>query len=204
VDNERFQATADAARPSRAERLTSLGLDPQRPTVIFCGRLTDRKRPLDAVRAIEQGGGELNLLLLGDGPLREQVREYERRLPVRCLGFINQAELPAWYAAGDILVLPSESEVWGLVINEGLACGLIPVVSEAVGCAPDLVHGTGETFPVGDVAALAAALKRVASDVRDPFTAQDRKERLADRLAGFTVAKTAEGYEHAAMTLARR
>jgi glycosyltransferase involved in cell wall biosynthesis len=197
VDNERFAAMADAARPSRTERLTSLGLDPERSTVIFAGKLVAHKRPLDVVRAIERSGAELNLLLLGDGPLRAEVRGYERYLPVRCLGFINQTQMPCWYGTGDILVLPSGHEPWGLVVNEGMACGLIPVVSDAVGSGPDLVQGVGEVFPVGDVDALAAALIRVARDV------PDRRERISARLAGFTIAVTAAGYERAASALGR-
>ena len=196
VDNERFAEMSEAARASRAKRLASLGLDPGRPTVIFSGKLIARKRPLDAVRAIERADAELNLLLLGDGPLRSDVCGYESRLPVRCLGFINQAELPCWYGSGDILVLPSGREPWGLVVNEGMACGLIPVVSDAVGSGPDLVRGIGEVFPVGDVDALASALTRVAAD------AADRRERLRGRLAGFTIAETAAGYEQAALALA--
>jgi glycosyltransferase involved in cell wall biosynthesis len=198
VDTERFRLRADAARPERADRLAELGLDPERPTVIFSGKLTEKKRPLDLARAIERSGAEFNLLLLGDGPLRQAMHEYEQRLPVRCLGFINQAELPSWYATGDILALPSGREPWGLVVNEGMACGLIPVVSDAVGCGPDLVRGVGEIFPAGDIDALAAALTSVARNVRD------RRERLPDRLAGFTIAQTAAGYEQAAMALGRR
>jgi glycosyltransferase involved in cell wall biosynthesis len=197
VDNERFTRMADAARASRSSRLASLGLDPGRPTVIFSGKLIAQKRPLDLVRAIGRCADELNLLLLGDGPLRADVRRHEGCLPVRCLGFINQAELPGWYASGDILALPSGREPWGLVVNEGMACGLIPVVSDAVGCGPDLVRGIGEVFPVGDVDALAAALTQVAADVRD------RRERLHGRLAGFTIAETAVGYEQAALALGR-
>ncbi|HVJ83875.1 MAG TPA: glycosyltransferase, partial [Planctomycetia bacterium] len=58
---------------------------------------------------------------------------------------------------------PSRSETWGLVVNEALATGLPCVVSESVGCAPDLVVPgvTGATHPVGNVAALADALARL-------------------------------------------
>jgi glycosyltransferase involved in cell wall biosynthesis len=198
VDTERFRLMSDAARPARADRLASLGLDPRRPTVIFSGKLIEQKRPLDLARAIERSGAVLNLLLLGDGPLRSALGAYERRLPVRCLGFINQAELPSWYATGDILALPSGREPWGLVVNEGMACGLIPVVSDAVGCGPDLVAGVGEVFRAGDAGALADALGRVLRD------APARRERLRDRLAGFSIATTAAGYERAAVALGRR
>jgi glycosyltransferase involved in cell wall biosynthesis len=198
VDGERFRRMSDAARSGRRQRLASVGLDPDRPTVVFSGKLIEQKRPLDLARAIELSGAPLNLLLLGDGPLRPSLRGYEQRLPVRCTGFVNQAELPSWYAAGDILALPSGHEPWGLVVNEGMACGLVPVVSDAVGCGPDLVAGIGEIFPAGDAAALAVALAQVARDL------PARRARLHARLAGFTVAETAAGYERAAVALARR
>jgi glycosyltransferase involved in cell wall biosynthesis len=197
VDNDRFRAASDAMRPMRSERLASLGLDPDLPTVIFSGKLTPRKRPLDAVCAIERRRGQFNLLLLGDGPLREEVRHFEAQLPVRCLGFVNQAELPGWYASGDILVLPSEKEPWGLVVNEGMACGLVPVVSDAVGCAPDLVDGIGEVVPVGNIDRLASALARVGRD------ACDRREMVQRRLERYTISETARGYEQAALALRR-
>jgi hypothetical protein len=60
-----------------------------------------------------------------------------------------------------------------------------------------LVEGVGEVFPVGDVAALAAALTRAAAN---------RSERLVqvrERLSGFTLATTAAGYEQAALALGR-
>jgi glycosyltransferase involved in cell wall biosynthesis len=198
IDNQRFQVAADAARPARAQRLASLGLDPARPTVIFSGKLIAQKRPLDLLGAIERAGAAFNLLLLGDGPLRDAVRGRERDLPVRCLGFVNQSQLPGWYAAGDILALPSGREPWGLVVNEAMACGLIPVVSDAVGAGPDLVAGIGEVFPVGDTTALAAALCVVAREL------PARRQRLRARLAGYTIAHTAAGYERAAVALARR
>ena len=197
VDNDRFLAMSQRARPARAERLAALGLSAERPTVVFSGKLTAQKRPLDVIRAIGACEGRLNLLVLGDGPLMAEARAHERELPVRCLGFVNQAELPGWYGCGDVLALPSGREPWGLVVNEGMACGLVPVVSQAVGCAADLVEGVGEVFPVGDVPALAAALIRAAAN------AAERQLRVRARLSRFTLATTASGYERAAIALAR-
>ena len=197
VDNDRFRAMSEAARPSRAERLAALGLDPERPTVIFSGKLIEQKRPLDAGPCHRRVRRNLNLLLLGDGPLRAEVQGYEGQLPVRCLGFVNQAELPGWYGCGDVLALPSGREPWGLVVNEGMACGLVPVVSDAVGCAADLVEGVGEVFPVGDVAALAAALMRASADARGPSRARPRQAVAVHHRAD------GSGYEQAAMALGR-
>ena len=197
VDNDRFRAMSQRARPARAERLAALGLGPDRPTVVFSGKLTEQKRPLDVIRAVGACEGRLNLLVLGDGPLMAEARAHEAKLPVRCLGFVNQAELPGWYGCGDVLALPSGREPWGLVVNEGMACGLVPGVSQAVGCAADLVEGVGEVFPVGDVPALAAALMRAAAN------AAERQLRVRARLSRFTLATTASGYERAAIALAR-
>ena len=66
-------------------------------------------------------------------------------------GFVNQADLPSYYHAADVLVLPSESEPWGLVVNEAMAAGALPVLSDRVGATPDLVSGLGEIYPCGDI-----------------------------------------------------
>ena len=87
---------------------------------------------------------------------------------------MNQSELGRAYAAADCLALPSDwGETWGLVVNEALATGLPCVVSDRVGCAPDLITPgeTGEVFAVGDVGALAAAIERVRATGRDRASA---------------------------------
>ena len=68
--------------------------------------------------------------------------------------------MPAAYAAADCLVLPSDGrETWGLVANEALACGRPVAVSDACGCAADLVDGRAvRSFVVGHEAALADAM----------------------------------------------
>jgi glycosyltransferase involved in cell wall biosynthesis len=196
VDNDRFSSGSQSARGSRTERLAALGLDPGQPTVIYSGKLIAHKRPLDVVHAVERASRALNLIMIGDGALRDHLRGYEQRLPVRVTGFVNQSQLPQWYACGDVLVLPSSHEPWGLVVNEGMACGLIPVVSDAVGCGEDLVAGIGEIYPTGDTDALAAALVTAATD--DPA---GRRARIPGRLSGFSIPATAAGFEQAALTV---
>ena len=84
--------------------------------------------------------------------------------PASFAGFLNQSEIPGAYVAADVLVLPSESETWGLVVNEALACGLPCVVSDACGSAEDLVIPLDPRlcYPVGDVEALARAIQHAA------------------------------------------
>ena len=169
VDNDLFTAAAAPHQTvaGRCEARRRLGLAPDAFVPVFVGRLTESKRPLDAVRALAKLERPASLLVAGAGPLEERVRAEAVRLGVdaRLIGFRNQTELGEVYASGDCLVLPASSaETWGLVVNEALATGLPCVVSDAVGCAPDLVlpDRTGFVHPCGDVDALAAALEAVA------------------------------------------
>jgi len=78
-----------------------------------------------------------------------------------------------------------------------MACKLVPVVSDAVGCAADLVEGLGEIVPVGDIDELARALVRASLDP------DDRRDKIRGKLELFTIAETARGYERAAFALRR-
>jgi glycosyltransferase involved in cell wall biosynthesis len=109
-------------------------------------------------------------------------------------------ELPAYYHAADILVMPSEFEPWGLVVNEAMAAGVLPVVSDRVGCGPDLVQGIGEIYPCGDVGALATALSRAIRRCADP----QLRVRLRNRVACYSITATAEGFERAARAVTSR
>jgi glycosyltransferase involved in cell wall biosynthesis len=82
------------------------------------------------------------------------------------LGFTNQSSLPAVYCASDLMVLPSEYEPFGVVVNEAMLCGCVPLVSDHVGAGSDLVSpgDNGYVFTCGDVDNLAALLREVLSD----------------------------------------
>jgi glycosyltransferase involved in cell wall biosynthesis len=162
VDNAFFEAEAARLRGDRARLRREVGLPEEAVVWLFAGKLVDRKRPADFVRAVGQADGVWGLVV-GDGPLRAELesRVSQQGSPVRFAGFLNQTQIPAAYAASDGLVLPSDgSETWGLVVNEAMASGLPAIVSDEVGCGPDLVRGgeTGEVFCRGDVDHLARLL----------------------------------------------
>jgi glycosyltransferase involved in cell wall biosynthesis len=110
-------------------------------------------------------GPKAVLAVAGWGEREDEMRLEASRLGVRItwLGFVNQSMMGRVYAGADCLVLPSAIESWGLVVNEAMGTGLPAVVSDSVGCAPDLIvpGETGETCRTGDVADLGAALRRV-------------------------------------------
>lgn len=176
VDTEWFKnrATAAAGAALRAK----VGLDQGRKTVVFAGKLLPFKRPLDLIEAVgilNRQGCNIAVLVAGSGELGDDMRATAARLNIGLyhLGFCNQSEMPAVYAAADALVLPSDGrETWGLVANEALACGKPIILSDAVGAGPDLVDdpGIGRTFPVANVAALARAVRDVLSWQVSPAT----------------------------------
>ncbi|MFC1680383.1 glycosyltransferase family 4 protein [Pseudomonadota bacterium] len=135
------------------------GIDENTTVVLFAGKLVDRKRPLDIIRALEVLGSDFLAVFVGAGELAGQIKQTARNMGVNChvLGFKNQSEMPAMYVLADVLVLPSDgSETWGLVVNEAMACGVPVIASDAVGCVPDLIDVglTGFSYPSADIAAL--------------------------------------------------
>lgn len=170
IDTARF---ADSATPeSRTGLRNRLGVGAQTRLLLFAGKLTPFKRPLDVVDAanlLRKRGVSSEVLVAGSGELEDALvaRATELQVPVHNLGFCNQTKMPAVYAAADALVLPSTArETWGLVCNEAVACGTPIVMSDAVGCAPDLgADGhVGRTFRLGDAGDCASALARLIAD----------------------------------------
>ena len=189
VDDRWFaaQAANARARGAAAAQRAEFALGKDTAVALFVGRLVASKRPLDFVDAVAGASRDRNIagVIAGSGPLESELRERITALgaPVQLVGFVNQSALPALYASAQMLVLPSDaSETWGLVVNEAMACGIPAVVSDAVGCARDVIEpSTGRTYPVGDVTALAAAICQLA----------DRLERAPDEIVQALSAKTA-------------
>src|SRR2546425_4634910 len=147
VDNERFAEAASmrACTNRRADARRALRFPDTAFVVLFAGKLEPKKRPLDLVEALGRMQPRPHLAIAGAGALEADVGAAADRLGVGCskLGFVNQSEMVRVYAAADCLALPSDGrETWGLVVNEALATGLPCIVSDRVGCAPDLVDET--------------------------------------------------------------
>ncbi len=180
VDNEDLRQQARELRATDDPR-GSFGIEAGCPVVLFVGKLIDRKRPLLVLDAFARvrSRHECALLLVGEGPLESELRRRvkEARIPdVHFAGFLNRSEVPRAFAAADVFVLPSVEETWGIVVNEAMNFGLPLVVSDLVGCAPDLVREgeNGLVVAHDDVAAVADALERLVSnrDVRERFGAR--------------------------------
>jgi glycosyltransferase involved in cell wall biosynthesis len=174
VGTEHFQEAHRISEGERRALRAKLGANDERARIVLqVGRMLALKRTPDLIEAVarlnEQPAARWIVVCAGSGPEEATIRARAEALgvPLRMLGFVNQSELPGLYAASDVLALASDSETWGLVVNEAMAAGVPAVVSDAVGCVDDMIEQglTGYSFPCGDVPALAAALDR-AQDLR--------------------------------------
>jgi glycosyltransferase involved in cell wall biosynthesis len=196
VDNAFFTSRSAGSRRDPVGTRRRLGLPEHGPIFLFAAKLISKKRPLDAVHAFARArrSGPATLAYVGDGELAGELRSEIDRLgvgsDVHLLGFRNQSELPDIYGASDVLVLPSDDEPWGLVVNEAMACGMAAVVSDQVGAAPDLITERSCVFPATDIETLAAILRRI---IEDPGCLADMKAAASRRIESWGLEETANG-----------
>jgi glycosyltransferase involved in cell wall biosynthesis len=187
----------EAARADRPAIRARWGVPELATVIVFSGKLQPWKRPGDLLLAFAKARVDsAYLVYAGDGPLRPELEGLAGQLGVaervRFLGFVNQSLLPGVYSASDLLVLPSEYEPFGVVVNEAMLCGCPVVVSDRVGAGGDLVWPgeNGLIVRCGDIDALAASLNELLRD-------QDRLRRMGkqatERMAAWSPRENIEG-----------
>ena len=152
------------------------------PVLLHVSNFRPVKRVGDvvAVFAVLRAQRPVRLRLVGDGPdrprLEAEIAARGLSADVEFLG--EQIDLPAVMRDADLFLLPSETESFGLAALEAMACG-VPVIASAVGGLPEVIADgeTGVLCPLGDVAAMAAAARRLLDDapLRGRFSAAARR-----------------------------
>jgi glycosyltransferase involved in cell wall biosynthesis len=149
----------------RVDELRAVGTAPpaRQPYVLYVGRL-DPEKGVDVLTAAARDL-PATVAIVGRGPEEGRLRA-SAPPNVRFVGWVPRDELPLWYAAADVFVLPSRSDQWGMVLNEAAAAGLPLVATDAPGAAHDLVDDgvNGFRVAVDDVDALRDCLNRLLSD----------------------------------------
>jgi glycosyltransferase involved in cell wall biosynthesis len=208
VDSELIEKQRAIYHPQRSQVRQELGFTEEDTVFVFAGKLIPVKNVVLLVRALqlmpEAARDRVGLIVLGDGELFSSMEsECRRVLGSRSVftGFMNQSEMGRYYSAADCLVLPSLSETWGLVVNEALQYGLPAIVSDRVGCHPDLiVEGrTGYVFPTGDAGALRDRMLRIRQDLRSDA---EQVSRFCRRhVAGYSAAAAAKGIREGVLSV---
>lgn len=170
VDNDLFASTAACARRNAAQRRAEFGL-PDR-YFLFAGRLVREKGVFELLSAYARLDGalrqEIGLVFVGDGAARHALEAESVGVKpgtIKFAGFAQREQLASYYALAEMLILPTHTDTWGLVVNEAMACGLPVILSQTAGCGADLVtdNWNGRIVPPKDVRALAFAMGALAS-----------------------------------------
>lgn len=169
--------------------------------LLYCGQLIERKNVETVISALSTiSANDISLRIIGDGPEEKTLRRQadEADIQVTFEGFVPRDELYRYYTRADVLVLPSTEEVWGLVVNEALACGTPALVSTKCGCAPDLIREgfNGNTFDPAP-----KPLADAISDLREgAIEYADADKICQDALNRFSIKRSADAFVSACQT----
>jgi glycosyltransferase involved in cell wall biosynthesis len=148
-------------RTDKRKARMKLGWKDNEHYAIYVGRLEERKGVrylIEASRMLATRFPNLHVMAVGSGRLSTEAEN-----DLRLVGQVGYGELPTYYNAADICVLPSLGESWGRVVLESLACQT-PIIATMTGCVPTLVTEGVEglfTVPMRDAAALAVRISEV-------------------------------------------
>ena len=202
VDTSIFETSETARLSLREAARVALGIARDAIVLLFSGKLSRTKNPELLLRAVKRLPDELLArsiaVFLGDGELRKTLQLSAPETPfveTRFLGFKNQSQLSPYYHAADLLVFPSQGDTWGLVVNEALHHGLPCVVSDAVGCAPDLIEVgvTGYVFKNGSIDSLVVSLQSAFSLI----AREDVRQSCRNKVSAYSVENAARGIAEA-------
>jgi glycosyltransferase involved in cell wall biosynthesis len=204
VDNSWFATQAESTRVHAVQFREQLRL-PSR-FILFAGRLVPEKGVFDLLEAyakLESGmRSNVGLVFAGNGASREDLAQQAKRISpgMVCFpGFAQREELAGLYALAECLVLPTQSDPWGLVVNEAMACGLPIIVTSVAGCSTDLVEDgwNGFVVPPRDSEKLSVAVNALA---RQPELRQRMSAHSLERIRSFSPEACAEGLAAAAIS----
>ncbi len=166
VDVEHFDNRA--AEFKRTSQYHHLIAEYGEKVILYIGQFIKRKNVeiiLESMNDLENQDGYC-LLLIGAGPLQSKyenyIKKYDLGNSVKILGFKEQDDIIKYLAIAKVLVLPSIFEIWGLVVNEALVTGTIPIVSRTCASSTLIIdEHNGRKFAPHDVKALRNCIVQV-------------------------------------------
>jgi N-acetyl-alpha-D-glucosaminyl L-malate synthase BshA len=166
------------------------------PMLIHISNFRPVKRVMDVMQVFAKVREQRNatLVLIGDGPERSKAEQYAREHQLLNVVFVGNVKNPMeLLSAADVMLLPSESESFGLAALEAMACG-VPVISSNAGGLPELNrHGvSGLMSDVGDVSEMA---KQVLYLIETPDRLNKFKKQAKERSESFNLKTVLPQYE---------
>ncbi|MBX9782822.1 MAG: glycosyltransferase family 4 protein [Chitinophagaceae bacterium] len=167
VDNDRFTTHADQWEQRAADERQQLNIPEEAIVFLYAGKFYELKQLDLLINAFKKlAGSQYRLLLYGNGRQEKQLKELakdDQRILFQ--PFRNQSDMPWVYRTGDVFVLTSKNETWGLGVNEAMACRRPALISDQCGCAPDLIiqQKTGFVFKSGNEDDLLKSMQQFSS-----------------------------------------
>lgn len=137
-----------------------LGINFSGNIVLGVGRFVPLKRFEDLIQATIKCKTKCELYLLGGKPTKEYLSLVKDNTNIHFLDFVLPEDVAKYYKMANLFVLPSETDVWGLVINEAMANGLPIISSDSPVAASNLVRGNGYIYKTYDIDELAHAIDK--------------------------------------------
>ena len=166
VDNDFFKKKIIINNPIKKK----LNLN-NKKICLFAGKFIERKNPFEYLKLAKHFNtiSNIHFLMVGDGILKTKCINYIKNNQINnvtILGFKNQSEMKQIYQFIDLLILPSNYETWGLVINEAMACNIPVIASDKVGASYDLIKNnlTGYTYKLGNIKNLKSKVELILND----------------------------------------
>lgn len=198
IDNDRFSDTKEKQYEVQAQQWREeLGVSSDTIVILYAGKFEPNKQLdflIDALIAVNATREDhLILILVGNGPLEQELKDKVKPYDfVIFKPFKNQTQMPIVYRLGNLFCLPSQSETWGLAVNEAMASGRPVLVSDRVGCSQDIVvsNTNGWIFNYQDKNELVALLENL--DLKDLGQKGGAASRLIQEWSFGTIAETIE------------
>ena len=169
VDVSKFKTTEENKDKFKKELVQEFNIDADKPIILFVGNIIKRKNVDLLIEAKKQMNTKANLVIVGDGPLLEQLKtKAEKEYFDGNLDNVyftgSRTDVEDIIPSCDLLVLPSFTESFGLVLIEALACGK-PVIGSNVGGIKEIItEDVGLLIDPNDPSDLANAIDKVLSD----------------------------------------
>ena len=174
----------------------------EKQVVLAVGQMIPRKGYDVLIRAAEKTSPDIGYYIIGGLPQDSFLKtENLTNHRLHFIHFVKHNELRQYYLAADLFVHPCREDIWGLVVNEALSCGLPVISTEKCNAALELVKDgvNGCLIPPGDSEALAAAVEKYMKCVDKPKAASERNlkcrdmsEAASNSVREYTIEKMAE------------
>lgn len=128
-----------------------LNIDTKKQIVLGVGRFLPLKRFEDLIMAVKRCKTDCCLYLLGGKPTEDYLRLINEKDDIHFIDFVLPEDVKRYYQSANLFVLPSETDVWGLVLNEAIANGLPVIASNSVVASRSLIKDNGYIFDTYDV-----------------------------------------------------